>query len=108
MSDIVPINPVSSMGKALIDGVGTAKKPSTPAEIKQEFVGMLLDQVFLKSFMKDEEEGVFAKEEDDLFGGDAASGMYKDIARSEMIKQLSTDERFGLEKLLDNAPSLAI
>lgn len=108
MADIVPINPVSFMGKSLVEGVGTAVKPTSPKEIKQAFAGMLLDQVFLKSFMRDEEEGIFAKEEDELFSVSSGATLYKDMARAEMIKQLASDEQFGFEKLLDSAPSLVL
>ena len=106
MSEIVPINPATFMGKSLIDGVGTSTKPANTKEIKQEFAGVLLDQVFLRSFMKDDEEGIFAKEDDELFSQGSGSALYKEVVRAEMIKYLASDERFGFQQLLASSPSL--
>lgn len=104
---IVPINPVQAMGSALIDGIGISVKPETPEEIQTAFIELLLDRVFLKSFMSsNEDKGIFAAEEDNVFGRDQNVGMYRDLVRKEMIHQLAADEQFGFAELFANVPSL--
>ena len=102
---LMPINPAFLMSKSLVQGVGTSRKPQSPQETKAAFVEMLLDQVFLKSFMT-EEEGVFAPEEDSLFPASQDAGLYKEMVRREMIHQMAADERFGFSGLFANVPSL--
>lgn len=101
----MPINPAMLMGQSLVEGIGTSTKPQTPAETKVAFIELLLDQVFLKSFMT-EGEGIFSPEEDDLFNSSQQVSMYKDIVRKEMIHQLAEDEQFGFGDLFGNIPSL--
>jgi hypothetical protein len=108
MSGIVPVNPAAFMGQALVEGVGISGKPATRQDTEQAFVSMLLDKVFLKSFMKDDEEGIFAKEEEDIFGNSQQVSLYKEMVRAEMIKQLAGDERFGFKQLLAQVPAKSI
>ncbi|MFC1517673.1 hypothetical protein ACFL5G_03845 [Candidatus Margulisiibacteriota bacterium] len=102
---ITPINPALVMGRSLAQGVGNSSKPTTKAETQTAFVELLLDQVFLKSFMT-EKEGVFAPEKDDLFGNSQEMGLYQEIVRKEMIHQLAAEDRFGFAELFANVPSL--
>ena len=105
MTGIIPINPAALMGKSIVEGVGVSKRPETPKEVKEAFTEILLDKVFLTNFMT-KDKGIFSAEEDNLYNFSQNMGMYEELVRREMIKKMSSEERFGFSELFANVSSL--
>jgi Rod binding protein len=98
MSGIEPINPVQLMGQSLVEGIGVSARPKTPEETQVAFTELLLDKVFFKELMNDN-ESIFTPEKDNLFGSSAEVSMYKDMVRKEIIRQMASDGKYGFSEL---------